>query len=103
MAYASPRTNVILIHHLKPDWKRDSSGKSYKAGTYSRDGMDGIANMVQLAVRQRFVSPRGDIAGTFEMDVLKSRDNIGLVGQTFPAVDFVTLCTMVAPEVDWSK
>lgn len=107
-AYASPHTNVILIHHLRPDWKRDSSGKSYKAGTWSRDGMDGIANMVQLAVRQRYVPPQkaGELvvkAGGFEIDVLKARDNIGLVGVTYPGMDFATLCGMVCPSVDWSK
>lgn len=114
MAYASPRTNVVLIHHLRPDWKKDSAGKSYKAGTWSRDGMDGIANMVQLAVRQRFVPPvppmkAGELViapavpGRFECDVLKARDNIALVGQTFVGMDFATLCGMACPSVDWSK
>lgn len=113
-AYASPRTNLILIHHLRQDWARDSSGKSYKAKTWSRDGMDGIANMVQLAVRQRFVQPvpaqmagalvvKAAEPGRFEIDVMKSRDNVGMVGQTLPGVDFATLCSMVAPTVDWSK
>ena len=107
-AYASPCTNVILIHHLKSDWKRDVTGKSYKAGTYSRDGMDGIANMVQLAVRQRYVAPQvaaGQVVvpGRFEVDVMKCRDNVGLVGQTFAGMDFATLCGIVCPSVDWSK
>lgn len=102
-AYTSPHTNVVLIHHLRPDWKRDSTGKSYKAGTWSRDGMDGIANMVQLAVRQRYVAPALGAAGRFELDVLKARDNIGLVGQTFDGLDFATLCAMVCPSVDWSR
>jgi hypothetical protein len=106
-AYASPCTNLILIHHLRQDWKRDSAGKSYKGTTWSRDGMDGIANMVQLAIRQRYVAPVKvgmlETPGRFEFDVLKSRDNIGLVGQTYPAMDFATLCGMVCPSVDWSK
>lgn len=113
-AYASPHTNVILIHHMRDDWKKTSDGKSYKAGTKSRDGMDGIAAMVQLALRQRFVQPvpeqragelvvRAFVPGRFEVDVLKSRDNIGLVGQTYPGMDFAMLCGMVCPTVDWSR
>lgn len=107
-AYASPHTNVILIHHLRQDWARDGAGKSYKAKTWSRDGMDGVANMVQLAIRQRYIPPRVlspmlREEGKFEVDVLKSRDNIGLVGQTFPAMDFATLCAMVCPLIDWSR
>jgi len=107
-AYASPHTNVILIHHMRPDWKRDSAGKSYKAGTVSRDGMDGIAAMVQLVVRQRYVAPvrAGEMLvspGKFEVDMLYSRDNIGLTGQTYPGMDFATLCGVVCPSIDWSK
>lgn len=108
LAYASTTTNVILIHHLRPDWKKDSGGKPYRAGTWSRDGMDGVANMMQLALRQRYVPPQMAGAlkaadGRFEVDVLKCRENIGLVGQTFTGMDFVTLCTVVCPTVDWSK
>lgn len=114
LAYACPSTNVILIHHMKKDWKRTSDGKSYPAGTWSRDGMDGIANVVQLATRQRFVPPvpeqragefvtQAAVAGRFETDILKCRDNIGLMGQTLPGMDFPTLCAMVAPTIDWSK
>lgn len=113
-AYASPYTNVILIHHMRDDWKRDSGGKPYKAGTKSRDGMDNIINAVQLGIRQRYVRPvpaqmAGDFVvaeaqpGRFETDVLKCRDNIGLVGQTFTNIDFPTLCTMAQPTIDWSK
>lgn len=107
-AYASPHTNVILIHHLARDWKRNKDGKAYKGESYSRDGMDGIANMVQLAIRQRYVAPlvsQGAVAvpGRFEIDVLKSRDNIGLVGTTMPGMDFTMLGAMVAPAIDWSK
>jgi hypothetical protein len=107
-AFASPATNVLLIHHMVRDWKRTTEGKPYKGETYSRDGMDGIVNMVQLAVRQRYTPPQraGELlvkAGGFEVDVLKSRDNIGLVGQTYPAMDFATLCGMVCPSVDWSR
>lgn len=107
-AYACPSTNVILIHHLVRDWKRNKEGKAYKGDTWSRDGMDGIANMVQLAIRQRYVAPLvsgGAIvtAGRFEIDVLKCRDNIGLVGTTMPGMDFPTLGAMVCPAVDWSK
>lgn len=108
MAYASPHTNVLLIHHLARDWKRNKEGKAYKGETWSRDGMDGIANMVQLAIRQRYVAPvkAGDTlvaAGRFEIDVLKCRDNIGLVGQTVPGMDFATLGAMVCPLIDWSR
>lgn len=107
-AYASPHTNVILIHHLARDWKRNKDGKAYKGETYSRDGMDGIATMVQLAIRQRYVLPQiaGGVRttdGRFEIDVLKSRDNIGLTGATMPGMDFPTLCAMVAPSIDWSR
>lgn len=108
-AYASPHTNVILIHHVKPDWKRDIAGKAYKvAGAFSRDGMDGVLNMVQLGIRQRYVPPQkaGDVLvskGRFEIDVLKCRDNIGLVGQTFTGMDFATLCACAAPSIDWSR
>lgn len=107
-AYASPHTNVILIHHLARDWKRNQQGKAYKGETWSRDGMDGIANMVQLAIRHRYAPPQkaGDLVvskGGFEIDVLKARDNIGLVGMTYEAMDFATLCGMVCPTVDWSK
>jgi hypothetical protein len=107
-AYASPHTNVILIHHLARDWKRNKEGKAYKGETWSRDGMDGIANAVQLAIRQRYVAPltsNGAVAvpGRFEIDVLKCRDNIGLVGTTMPGMDFATLASMACPSVDWSK
>lgn len=108
-AYASPHTNVLLIHHLARDWKRNTAGKAYKAESYSRDGMDGIANMVQLAIRQRYTPPQVAVGGLriadgrFEIDVLKCRDNIGLVGTTMPGVDFATLGAIVAPAIDWSK
>lgn len=107
-AYASPHTNVILIHHLARDWKRNKEGKAYKGDTWSRDGMDGIANAVQLAIRQRYVAPlmSGGVRvaeGKFEIDVLKCRDNIGLVGMTLPGVDFPTLGAMVQPAIDWSR
>jgi hypothetical protein len=103
-AYASPHTNVILIHHLRQDWARNQAGKAYKAQTWSRDGMDGIANAVQMAIKQRYVALlSAAIPGRFELDVLKCRDNIGLVGQTYVGLDFVTLCTMAAPAIDWSK
>jgi hypothetical protein len=107
-AYASPHTNVILIHHLARDWKRNKDGKAYKGETWSRDGMDGIANMRQLAIRQKYTAPivsGGQVAvpGFFSIDVLKCRDNIGLVGTTLPGMDFAMLGAMVAPAIDWSK
>jgi hypothetical protein len=113
-AYVGHHTNVILVHHLKDDWKKTADGKSYKSGTKSRDGMDTILNMVQLGIRQRYVKPvpeqrAGALVvaqaqpGRFELDVLKCRDSIGIVGQTFPAMDFATLCAMVAPAIDWSR
>lgn len=107
-AYAQSVSNVIFIHHLSRDWKRSKDGKAYKGETWSRDGMDGIANMVQLAIRQRYVQPlvsSGAVVtpGRFEIDVLKSRDNIGLVGTTMPGMDFATLGACVQPAIDWSK
>lgn len=107
-AYANPSTNVILIHHMRQDWARSKDGKSYKAPTWSRDGMDGVPAMVQLAIRQRFVQPQlagtmVTVPGRFEIDVLKCRDNFALAGTTLPAVDFATLGAMVAPSIDWSK
>lgn len=106
-AYEQQQTNVILIHHLRQDWGRDGT-KSYKKATWSRDGMDSIANMVQLAIRQRYVPPTMAgktvvVPGGFEIDVLKARDNIGLVGQTLPGLAFAELCGIVCPTIDWSK
>lgn len=103
MAYVSPHSNLILIHHLKKDWKRTADGKSYPSGTMSRDGMDGITKMVQLGIRQRFVMPQNGVPGQFEFDIVKCRDNQALVGSTFPSMDFPTLCGLVQPNVDWSK
>lgn len=107
-AYISPHTNVILIHHLTREWKRTKDGKPYKGEAWVRDGIDGIANKVQLAIRQRFVQPmvQGGMRvadGRFEVDILKCRDNIGLVGTTLPAMDFATLGAVVCPTVDWSQ
>jgi hypothetical protein len=107
MAYVSPHSNLILIHHVKPDWKRDSSGKSYKSGTFSRDGMDGINTMVQLAIRHRWVPPANGTPGAFELDILKCRDNQPLVGMSLPVMDFPSLCSLACaakyPNIDWSK
>ena len=105
-------TSLVLTHHMKPDWKRDAAGKSYKGSTHSRDGMDGVLDLVQLALRQRYVPPvpakmvAGRVVedgqpGRFEMDVLKCRDQVGLTGATMPAMDFRTLCSVVCPGVDW--
>lgn len=102
MAYASPHTHLILVHHLKPDWKRDSAGKSYKAGTFSRDAMDGVMTMVQLGIRQRYVAATTAEKSRFELDVLKCRDNVSLVGQTYSDLDFQTLCSITCPSIDWS-
>ena len=108
LALASPYTNLILIHHLKKDWARSKDGKSYPSGTYSRDGMDGILTMVQLGIRQRYVQPIKNGAaviepGRFETEILKARDNVGLVGSVMPSMDFVTLCSVACPSIDWSK
>lgn len=103
MAYVSPHTNLILIHHLKKDWARSRDGKSYPSGTYSRDGMDGIATMVQLAIRQRYTPKSSNGPAKFEIDVLKCRDNIDIVGSTYPSMTFPELCGLVAPAIDWSK
>jgi hypothetical protein len=112
-AYASPHTNVLLIHHMQRDWKRNQQGKPYKGETWSRDGMDGILNKVQFGIRQRYVQPKVIVVpgappqiaepGRFEIDVLKCRDNVGLVGTTLPGMDFPTLCAMAAPLIDWSR
>lgn len=106
-AYACPSTNVILIHHMKQDWARKSDGTSYKSQNWSRDGIDGVLNMVQLGIRQRYVPPVNvgqlQTAGRFEIEVLKCRDNIGLVGTTQEDLDWVMTCTMACPSVDWSK
>jgi hypothetical protein len=114
-AYASPHTNVILIHHMQRDWKRNQQGKPYKGETWSRDGMDSILNKVQFGIRQRFVQPipekrlpngmvtEAGVPGRFEIDILKCRDNVGLVGTTQPGMDFPTLCSMAAPLIDWSR
>lgn len=102
-AYACPSTNVIFIHHLQQDWARNQAGKPYKSQNWSRDGMDGIANAVQMAIKQRYVAPVGGVPGRFEIDVLKCRDNIGMVGQTLVGMDWETICLMAAPTVDWSK
>lgn len=106
-AYDCTTTNVILIHHMRPEFKRDSGGKSYKSGAWSRDGMDGILNMVQLGIRMRYIPPTRigqlETPGKFEQEIIKCRDNIGLMGQIFSGLDFPTLCTMAAPDVDWSK
>lgn len=107
-AYVSPYTNLILIHHMRVVWGQGKDGRRYPSGAYDRDGMDGIGAMVQLGIKQRFVPPvkvgNLDTPGRFEMDVYKSRDNPAFMGMTLnPAMDFVTLCSMVAPSIDWSK
>ena len=72
---------------------------------------------MQLGIRQRYVQPIKNGAnevvtkGRFEIDVLKARDNVGLVGSTMSwdpskkedGIDFVTLCTMACPSIDWSR
>ncbi len=106
-AYACPSTNVILIHHLRQDWARKGDGTAYKSQNWSRDGIDGILNMVMMGVRQRYVPPVnvGQLStpGRFELDVLKCRDNIGLVGSTHVGLDFPTLCMMACPSIDWTR
>lgn len=106
-AYACINTNVILIHHLRQDWARSQDGKPYKSQNWSRDGMEGVLNMVQLGIRQRYIPPVSvgqlHTPGRFELDVLKCRDNIGLVGTTHVNLDFPTLCMMACPTVDWTK
>jgi len=103
-AYKSP-VNLTLIHHLTTIWKRNSEGKSYKAhGIYERVGMEGVDNKVQLAIEQRWV-PTNEalgVVGHFEATILKCRDNKALEGEVVEAPDWVTLCTLAAPSVDWS-
>jgi len=109
LAYRSEYTNLILTHHMVRDWKRNKDGAAYKGDTYSRDGMDGVLFAVQLGIRQSYGPPQvvngkkvaeGD---GFQIDVLKCRDNQGLVGTRFPTMDFPTLCGIVCPEIDWGK
>lgn len=108
-AYISPHTSLILIHHLKADWMKDSKGSSFPSGTYSRDGLNTIGTMVQLGIRQHFAPPTlGDNnvvvrPGKREYSIVKCRDNAALTGTRGPLVDWVTLCTLVAPKVDWAK
>lgn len=103
-AYKSP-VNLTLIHHMTTIWKRNIEGKSYKAhGIYERTGMENVDNKVQLAIEQRWV-PGDANMGTesrFEATILKCRDNKMLEGQVVEAPDWVTLCSVVAPSVDWS-
>lgn len=103
-AYKSP-VNLTLIHHLSTIWKRNSEGKSYKAhGIYERVGMENVDNKVQLAIEQRWV-PANEamgVVGHFEATILKCRDNKMLEGEVVEAPDWVTLCSIVAPSVDWS-
>lgn len=103
-AYKSP-VNLTLIHHLTTVWKRNAEGKSYKAhGVYERQGMDNVDNKVQLAIEQRWVEPIPNVqAGHFEAKILKCRDNKGLEGEVIESPDWVTLCSLAAPSVDWSK
>jgi hypothetical protein len=109
LAYRSETTNLILVHHMVRDWKRSKEGAAYKGDTYSRDGMDGVLFAVQLAIRQSFGPPMV-VAGKkiadgegFQMDILKCRDNQGLVGTRWPAMSFPELCGIVCPDVDWAK
>lgn len=107
-AYLSPHTNVILIHHLKKDWQKDSRGKSFPSGTYSRAGLDSVGTMVEIGIRQHYSPPQTNEMGQViqkakrELSIWKARQNIGLVGKRMPMVDWATLCTMVMPKVDWA-
>lgn len=102
-AYKST-TNLTLIHHLTTQWARSPEGKPYKRhGVYERIGCDNIDNKVQLAVRQSYVAPSPLGPGRFETAILKARDNKALEGETVPDCDWQTLCTLAAPQVDWSK
>jgi len=103
-AYKSP-VNLTLIHHLTTIWKRNSEGKSYKAhGIYERVGMENVDNKVQLAIEQRWVPGDANLGtvGRFEATILKCRDNKMLEGEVVEAPDWTTLCSIVAPSVDWS-
>lgn len=101
-AYKS-KTNLTLIHHLTTSWARSPEGKPYKKhGVYERIGCDNIDNKVQLAVRQSWVAPSPLGPGRFETAILKARDNKMLEGEVVEAPDWVTLCSVAAPSVDWS-
>lgn len=103
-AYKSP-VNLTLIHHMTTIWKRNSEGKSYKAhGIYERTGMEGVDNKVQLAIEQQWVPTNETlgITGHFEAKILKCRDRKEYEGQTVEAPDWVTLCSLVVPEIDWA-
>lgn len=102
-AYKS-NTNLTLIHHLTTTWARTPDGKPYKKlGSYERIGCENVDNKVQLAVRQAWVAPIPNVSpGRFTTALLKVRDNKALEGETLEAVDWQTLCSVVAPSVDWS-
>jgi hypothetical protein len=102
-AYKST-TNLTLIHHLTTTWARTPEGKPYKKlGVYERIGCENVTNKVQLAVRQAWVNPIANVQeGRFTTFVDKCRDNKALEGETLEGADWVTVCSLAVPSVDWS-
>lgn len=103
-AYKSDSINLTLIHHMTTAWAKSSSGQAYKKeGVYEMIGLEEAINKVQLAVEHRWVAPIPNVkAGRFETVIVKCRENKPLEGEIMEAPDWVTLCSVVAPSVDWS-
>jgi len=109
LAYESEQTNLILLHRMKPVWGKQD-GKSYKKiGEWEPDFYEGTPHDVQLRIRTTFKPPvldNGKVLrpGMFSQDILKSRDNVSLLGMTLaPALDFAGVCSLACPSVDWEK
>ena len=108
--FISPHTNLILIHHEKKEWGK-SGGKSYPTGAYTIEGLEGIDNMVQLAIRQKHIPRQVVISdgretemqkADFTSEFLKCRDNVSLVGHVETGKpSFADLCVLACPLVDW--
>lgn len=110
--------NLILLHGLKVIFSKNREGQSYPSGDMTCAGWDGTRSSVQLSFATRYsgngyefntsngrwvLSNGGAQQGQFEQTIIKSRDNVGLVGMTLPGTDFPTLCGMAFPGLDWSK
>jgi hypothetical protein len=110
--------NLIMLHGIRVIFAKNSAGQSYPSGDMTCAGWDGTRSAVQLSFATRFsgngyqfntsngrwVQSNGAAqAGQFEQTIIKSRDNVQLVGQMFANTDFAMLCGMACPDVDWSK
>lgn len=110
--------NLILLHGIQVIFSKNKSGQSYPSGDMTCAGWDGTRSAVQLHIATRYsgngyefstqdgrwvLASGGVSQGVFQQTVLKSRDNVQLVGQTFTGMDFPTLAGMAFPNLDWSK